>query len=208
MEEQIKKQRRKAEEIAKLEKLEEERKKMSVLHFETEDERKARLIKEKELKEFSDVAVSFRLSSPRSDYTYCGQIVSLHYQLHPEQQEHIPGENINPQEVKPMSHRDHTSNLKTVKYHEQRYQSKQTGKTGFQESTSVHVRFQSPVSACDTHTFPVKPVCKTGLSRLHTKSLTGSTCLKPNLRRTFSFSDKAAPSKQLNLLPKVVSVKS
>ena len=187
-----------------MEKLEEERKRSSVLHFETEEERKARFMKEKELKEFGEVAVSFRLSSPRPDYTYYGQMGSLHYQLHPEQQEHISGENI-PQEVQPTSHRDHTSNLKTRNYHEQRYKSKQTGKTGFQESTSVHVRFQSPP---DTHAFPVKLVCKTGSTRLRTKSLTGSTCLKPNLRRTFSLSNERAPSKQLNILPKIVSVKS
>ena len=190
-----------------MEKLEEEQKRSSVLHFETEEERKVRLKKERELKEFGEVAISFRLSSPRPDYTYCGEMGSLHYQLYPEQEEHISGENI-PQEVQPTSHRDHTSNLKTRNYHEQRYKSKQTGKTGFQESTSVHVRFQSPVSTPDTHAFPVKSVCKTGLTRLRTKSLTGNTCLKPNLRRTFSLSDEAAPSKQVNILPKIVSVKS
>ena len=53
-------------------------------HLETEEERKARKAKEKDLREFGEIGVSFKLSSPQPTYTYCGQISSLQHKLHPE----------------------------------------------------------------------------------------------------------------------------
>lgn len=53
-------------------------------HLETEEERKSRKAKERELREFGEIGVSFKLSSPQPNYTYCGQIESLQYKLHPE----------------------------------------------------------------------------------------------------------------------------
>ena len=53
-------------------------------HLETEEEKKARKAKERDLREFGEIGVSFKLSSPQPNYTYCGQISSLQYKLHPE----------------------------------------------------------------------------------------------------------------------------
>ena len=62
----IAKQREREQEMIKLE----ECSRMSLLHFETEAEKLKRLAKEKELKEFGEVSVSFRLSAVDPSVVY------------------------------------------------------------------------------------------------------------------------------------------
>ena len=66
----ITEQRQKMKEQTELLKKEEERNKLSLPRFETLEEKKARLQHEKELIEFGDIAVSFRLSHMNPQYTY------------------------------------------------------------------------------------------------------------------------------------------
>lgn len=58
-------------------KREEEERRLSVMRFETEVERKVRLAQAKEKKEFGEVSVEFRLSSPKPQFSYCGRLADL-----------------------------------------------------------------------------------------------------------------------------------
>ena len=85
LEVEIREQRDKIKQNEKLMKLEEERMKLATPRFETIEEKKARIVQMQELKEFGEVAVSFRLSTPNPEYLYCGQVIDPQYKLHPDQ---------------------------------------------------------------------------------------------------------------------------
>lgn len=53
----------------------------AVLRFESEAERQKREEKERELREFGEICVAFRLSKPSPEYIYCGQIADLQAKL-------------------------------------------------------------------------------------------------------------------------------
>lgn len=52
--------------------------------FETEQEKVLRLTKERELREFGKVGISFCLATPNPNHTYCGLLTDLNYKLHPQ----------------------------------------------------------------------------------------------------------------------------